>query len=220
MKEASKVIYEIEATTNYGKPWAWCHFVQWVEGKMDFLAPGPNTDRYKEACALYENYAPGLHIDDVGSEWPDWLGCAGAAQLRFVVSGKVLESLNEAEIPYRRATEMPIGGIASSALRKKTPPKYYVLEADVGMDIDLVTVPLPLPNPPHPTEPVRPQQYMPSESYWAGDRSTWNGLHLFTGRCSPGTPQDYTWLFCTYKVWWQAQVDKWTNFQCEKIQLY
>jgi hypothetical protein len=115
---------------------------------------------------------------------------------------------------------MPIGGIASSALRKKTPPKYYVLEADVGMDVDLVTVPLPLPNPPHPSEPPRPQQYMPSESYWAGDRSTWNGLHLFTGRCSPGTPQDYTWLFCTYKVWWLAQVDKWTNFESQKIQLY
>jgi hypothetical protein len=194
--------------------------MHWVDGKMDFLPRDADTDRHKEACELNKDDAQGLHIDDVGSEWPDWLRYGGGGQLGFFVSGRVLESLNEAEIPYRRAIEMPIGSIASPELRKKAPPKYYVLEADIGMDVDLVTVPLPLPNPPNPAEPARPQQYMPSESYWAGDRSTWNGLHLFTRRCPLGTPQDYTRLFCTYKVWWQAQVDKWTNFRCEKIQLY
>ena len=181
MNDASKVIYEIGATRSYGKPWAWCSSLQWVEGKMDYLAPEPDTDGYKSWCELSNDRAPGLHIDDVGTKWPDWLGSGGGLP-RFYVSDRVLRSLEEAEIPYRRAIEMPIAIIGSPALRKIQPPRYYVLEADVGMDIDLVSVPLPLPNPPHPTEPVRPQQYMPTESYWAGDRSTWNGLHLFTRR--------------------------------------
>jgi hypothetical protein len=88
MNEASKVIYKIGATSNYGKPWAWCEGLHWVEGKMDYLAPSQLTDRFKESCRLNNNLKPGLHIDDVGTEWPDWLG-SGGGMPHFFVSERV-----------------------------------------------------------------------------------------------------------------------------------
>ena len=88
---------------------------------MDYFAPSMYTNRYRQACEADTGAIPGLHIDDVGTQWPDWLG-SGGGHPDFFVSERVLRSLEEAEIPYRRAIEMPIASIGSPALRKIPPP--------------------------------------------------------------------------------------------------
>ncbi len=136
MNKAPAVVYRLGATGNYGRPWAWCAGLHWLEGKMGHLPAGEITNRFKPEAGSREE-SPGLHIDDVGSHWPDWLGHGRGFPGHFV-SERVINSLKDAGISYRQATEIPIAAIASPELTKIAPPRYFILEAEIGMSIEAV----------------------------------------------------------------------------------
>jgi hypothetical protein len=53
--------------------------------------------------------------------------------LPFFVSERVVQNLKEEEIPFRRAIEIPVTSIECTALKNIPPPKYYILEAEIGI---------------------------------------------------------------------------------------
>jgi hypothetical protein len=213
-------LYRPEASCNYGKPWAWASGFYWVEGKMDILPPGQMRDDFREFCEVNWKRAPGIHIDAVGSQWPDWLG-GGGGPPPFFVSERVVDGLDEEGIAVRRAVEFPIAEILSPVLKQIPPPRYFVLEADFGIDLVEVLVDVPIGR----VEPgdikghpaggtvVQTQRRLFPEYF------SWNGAPLFAGRRPPAQSQDRLQLFCDHRVTFLAMKKSWTNFEAKEAQV-
>lgn len=155
---------------------------------------------------------PGLAFETQGSEgqanyWPDVLGC-GAATPGFFVSERILMDLQNAGIPYLRATEIPSNEPYPRKLRGVPPPKYHVLEAIRGIlhDYDAMGVPVDsngrpvyIGNKPFPKHVCR--------------LSSWNNNDLFSYT-------DVIWtltIMCTEKVVNLAKEKKWTNIEFKPV---
>jgi hypothetical protein len=206
-------IYDIKATGNYGKPWAWASGLMWYEGKMDYWTPGPTLDSFRKYCSVEDEMLPGINIDNVGRLWPDWLGAGGGVP-SYYVSQRVIDSLRRAGISYRRAIEMPIGHIASKKLRQIPPPVYYVLEAPAAMTINLVKRKVPG---------IdcfgRPIGRMIEESHYVAKADDWPGTELVSIKRLPPKEQDYIFLFATQRIVDLAAEDGWTNFEAKEIEV-
>jgi hypothetical protein len=205
-------IYTIDATSNYGKPWAWASGLMWYEGKMDYWKPGPTLDTFRKFCAIEEEMLPGINIDKVGKLWPDWLGSGGGSPGAYV-SARVIESLKRAGIAFRRAIEMPIGFIASKKLRLIPPPVYHVLEAPAAMKIEFVKDKVPG------VDCFGRPIGMVSRTRRIATASDWPGTDLFSIKRQPPIEQDYIALHATQRIVDLAAEDGWTNFEAQEIEV-
>jgi hypothetical protein len=193
----------------------------WVEGKMDFLSE-PKQNDFKEFCDIQTgDTSPGIHVDDVGREWPDFLASGHITMLPFFVSERVVQNLKEEEIPFRRAIEIPVTSIECTALKNIPPPKYYILEAEIGilMGEIMKDVPIAYVAPGKMlTLPagglITQEQPHPCPAY-----DTWNGSPLFTAQNPEPEKQQYTRLYCDHRVTFLAMKEKWTNFKATELRV-
>lgn len=199
-------------------PWAKASGLMWIEGKMDFLSDWRKKD-FKEFCDIQTNRTEGISIDEGGHQWPDWLECGHLTVVPFFVSERVIQNLVDEGIPFCRANEFPIGEIESPTTRKIPPPKYFVLEADIGIEMgqQMKYVPIGyLPPGKLPSIPaggiIEQEQPHPCPSY-----DTWNGSPLFTARNPDVENQQYTRLYCDHRVTFLAMKEKWTNFKANEL---
>lgn len=86
---------------------------------------------------------PGMDIDPGGRVWSEVIGC-GLGWPRQFFSEKVIADLEEAGVRILRKTEMPIATNKAKTLQKQVPPKYYVLEAERGIEKDAEAMGIPL----------------------------------------------------------------------------
>jgi hypothetical protein len=211
-------LYELCCESVWRGPYARAIGMGWVDGKMDFLSE-PHRKDFKEFCDIQTDSTPGIHVDDVGREWPDFLQNGGGRFVPFFVSDRVIRNLREEEIPFRRAIEIPVTSIECPALRKEPPPKYYILEADIGIGMGQVMKDVPIAY-------IAPGQMatLPSGGIVLKEQpspcpayDTWNGLPLFTERNEEPEKQFYTRLYCDHRVNFLAMKEKWTNFKARQL---
>jgi hypothetical protein len=151
---------------------------------------------------------PGMDIDPGGRVWTDFIG-NGLGWPSYFVSEKAICDLDNAGIEVWRKTEMPIASIKSKTLQKVTPPKYYVLEAEGGIDVDYEASGIPLDSDGNPNHRARDQT---KKGPLAVKLDTWNGKDLFSTR--DGVPMV---AYCTEKVKKLAEEKGWTNVKFEEI---
>jgi hypothetical protein len=203
-------VYEIES-------WAvgYTNF-PWVGGwgpieKMPFFGRlPPATQESKRGFWKVNPRPPGLKIDPGGKILADVLGCGGGPP-SFFVSERIVNDLHTEGIPILCATEMPIAKKLSKALRDVTPPKYYVLEAEPGINYayDLMGLEL--------DESGKPifdrSKRIPEAIYRL---STWNGADLFGKRAICDSTID---LLCTERVKNLAECNGWTNIEFKPVKV-
>jgi hypothetical protein len=104
---------------------------------------------------------------------------------------------------------MPIADINSKRLQKKSPPLYYVLEAERGIDVDYEASGVPLDSNGKPDHRARDKD---KKGPLAVKLDSWNGKDLFSTR--QGVPMV---VYCTEKVKSLAEEKGWTNVKFEEI---
>ena len=177
---------------------------------MKFLHPS-QLERNREYWKI-NNETPGLHIDPGGEGWPDFLGC-GFMPPSFFVSEKVISSLQHESITFARATAIPIGDVASKALKLSSSPKYFVLEASQGMEIDYLKSGIPTDSLGKPILSPLPKPWPPA--MWWFKLASWTGADLFGW---PSLDQrTSTRLLCTERIVELAERDGWTNVKFNSI---
>jgi hypothetical protein len=177
---------------------------------MPFIAPAM-LDRELKFWELNPR-PPGIDINARGKNWPDILGNGGGA-LRFWVSDKVLNSLATEQISIREATAMPIAKIAGKTLQKKQAPRYFVLQAVAGIEVDYAASGIPLDETGKPVLSREMQLHPPKNIL---KLSSWNGSDLFSWSNRGGNTG--LELFCTERVIEIAKRDGWTNVKFEPIE--
>jgi hypothetical protein len=152
--------------------------------------------------------APGLEIE-TGSKWSDLLA-TGLSPFEFVVSQRLIESLQREGIAIFRKTRMPIHRIRPKRLKDLPPPAYYVLEAVPGLAVDWSAMAVLVGEDGRPR--INAIQLMELPPF-VFDWSTWSGLDLFslTNLGSPMIP------FCTATVKELAEKEKWSNVEFELV---
>jgi hypothetical protein len=204
-------LYNIGHGCVWNSTWAESGGLVWLDSKPHDESPETlfNSGRRID-LGLYEKMV-GFIIDVGGpvptNKWPDWMGAPTAALGHFV-SERVVQAMIDEDIPLRRAIEFPIAEIRSPALRKIAPPKYYAIEADVGIDTEAVEVGVPFSN-----EIVRKI----AQRFHRYD--TWNGSPLFTAKSPDAENQQYSRLCCDHRVTFLAMKEKWTNFDATELRV-
>ena len=172
-----------------------CLGQEWAEDIKNFLA--------HNKC-----YTPGMHVEGNGSSWSDFIGC-GSSGPGFFVSERVLEDLKEAGVEIMRATEMPIAEIKTKRLQKLIPPRYYVIEALPGVDVDFRASGYPVDAEGNPTSKLRISGV---SGLLALRLQSWNGNDLFSTRSGATYG-----LHCTEKVKDLAEEKGWTNVKFTEV---
>jgi hypothetical protein len=151
---------------------------------------------------------PGLIVDPGGEIWTDVIGCGGSPP-SFFVSDKIVSDLNAAGIRILCATEMPIAKNLSKALKSVPSPKYYVLEAEPGINYAYDLMGLKLDSNGKPI--IDRTKKFPESIY---SLSTWNGADLFGKRAVFDSTVD---LLCTERVKELAERKGWTNIDFKSV---
>lgn len=200
------------------KCWSYGHTkFPWVAGwgpldQMPFFEMfSPKSQELKRRSWEVSSLEPGLYIDPGGTVWSDVLGCCGSP-LSYFVSERILNDLTAEGIEFLRATEMPIAENGSKALKNVPAPKYYVLEADPG--INYISEPKNVRNAGMGMPKLGDRVRRPSKQIYLS--STWNGKDLF-GCCS--VYNSTTSLFCTDKVKNIAERNGWTNIEFKAVEV-
>lgn len=204
--------FTIKASATGGKTHPWASgfgpldampFLDWMPaglraGRDEFwrLNPGP----------------PGMRIDAGGSQWSDLIGC-GDSLLKFLASENILVGLAEAGIEVFRATGMPIAKIDAKKLKSSTPPRYYVLEAAPGIEMNWKEMGIPTDEENKPILRPYPTPWPPPR--WIVDPATWNGADLFSFK-NWQTPLT---LVATERVVKLAREKEWTNIDFVQLDL-
>lgn len=155
--------------------------------------------------------APGMDIDPGGKSWSDMIG-SGLGLPSHFVSERIIRDLNENSIPFLRATEMPIASIMAKALKKIPPPKYYVLEAEPGLEVwsEKVSV----------EDQIAARKEIPSRfilpSRLKGNADSWKGMDLMSPLSPTGNMMTAS-LYCTDRIKELADQKGWTNVKFEEI---
>lgn len=127
------------------------------------------------------------------------------------MSERIVSDLRSEGIQILSATEMPIAKNMSKALRDVPPPKYYVLEAEPGINYAYNLMGLDLdPN----GKPIIDRTKKFPESIYR--LSTWNGAELFGKRAVFDSTIN---LLCTEKVKELAERNGWTNIEFKSIKV-
>lgn len=188
----------------------------WVSGwrplvSMPFFDALPPVSRNsKEDFWKVNPGLPGLFIDPGAKEWSDVLGCGGGPPSYFV-SDKIVNDLSSAGIPILRATEMPIAEILSTALKNIPDPKYFVLEAEPGINYAYDLMGLDLDSNGKPI--IDRTKRFPESIY---RRSSWIGADLFGKRAFFDNTLA---LLCTEKVKELGKRNRWTNIEFKPVKV-
>ncbi len=153
---------------------------------------------------------PGMIISETGSKWPDFLPHSGSCP-RYFISERIIESLTQEGIAFARQTEMPIAKIRSKRLRDKPAPKYFVLEADSGMEVDYVASGRTFDTEGKVIDP-NPLKAPPLKF----NRASWNGADLFSIAFNSNRRPSCS-LICTDRVVELAKRDGWTNVRFDPV---
>jgi hypothetical protein len=188
----------------------------WASGynpliRMPFLDEMPDEFKARRFGFWSVNPGPpGMDIDPGGRIWADLVG-NGLGWPSFFVSEKVINDLESSGIQVWRKTEMPIATVKAKALQKQTPPKYYVLEAERGIDVDYEASGIPIDLDGKPDFRARDK----SKSGPVAVRlDSWNSKDLFSAR--QGVPMV---VFCTERIKKLAEEKGWTNVRFDEIPL-
>ena len=154
--------------------------------------------------------APGMSIDRGGKEWSDVIGCGGGSPSYFV-SERILKDLADEGIPIFRATEMPVYKNFSHALRLLPRPRYYVLEAEPGIQIRMEPVPVDVQL--AASREVPPRWVSPFRV--SASLDSWNGSDLF----SPSSGLGLTSVYCTDRIKDLSEKRGWTNVSFDPVEL-
>ena len=174
---------------------------------------------------------PGMDIDPGGREWSEVVGCSLGWPHQFY-SDKVITDLEEAGIRYLRKTEMPIATNKAKTLLKLPAPRYYVLEAERGIERDHAAMGVSLDADGKPdwanfqlkvlrkfTVPVDENgkrlygQSLPElKEPWIFRKDSWNGNALFAD-----TRLATTVLYCTDELKKLAEEKGWRNVEFKEI---
>ncbi len=202
--------YEIESWAVGYTKYPWVGGWGPLESMPFFQRFPPITKESKKEFWQVNPRPPGLIIDSGGKVWSDVLGCGGGPPSYFV-SERIVSDLCSAGIQILSATEMPIAKNMSKALRDVPPPKYYVLEAEPGINYayDLMGLNL------DPTgKPIIDRTKKFPESIYC--LSTWNGAELFGKRAVFDSTIN---LLCTERVKKLAERNGWTNIEFKSIKV-
>jgi len=154
---------------------------------------------------------PGMNIDPGGRSWSDMIG-SGLGLPSHFVSERIIRDLNENSIPFLRATEMPIASIMAKALKKIPPPKYYVLEAEPGLEVWSEKVSL--------EDQIAASKETPRRfllpSRLKGKADSWNGMDLMSPISATGNLMTIS-LYCTDRIKDLAEQKGWTNVKFEEV---
>ena len=175
---------------------------------LEFYPPG-FRQMHSEFFRVNEPYPPGIHIDEPGYRWPDFLGC-GDGSVSFFASEKVLRSLQDAKIELLNVIEVPISVSSSKRLKPEEAPRYYVLEAPPGLAPDYERMGVATSADGKPVLPL-PKRWPPSPYLYRPD--SWTGLDLFS--CKPGIR-----IFTSERIHLMAKAQKWTNARFQSIGRY
>ncbi len=151
---------------------------------------------------------PGMNIDPGGRTWTHLIG-NGLGWPSFFVNETAICDLEDAGIEIWRKTEMPIASIKSKTLLKLLPPKYYVLEAERGIEVDFEASGVPFDSDGKPNHRARDKD---KKGPLAVRLDSWSGKDLFSIR--QGVPMV---VYCTDKVKSLAEEKGWTNVKFEEI---
>jgi hypothetical protein len=157
--------------------------------------------------------SPGMVVEE-GRRWPDFISHGGGRPFYFVCE-RVVDSLQRMDAPIQRLTEMPIATIVSKALRNKTPPRYFVVETEPGIEVDFVASGFELDELGKPKR--RPFSTSPPPLRFRG--STWNGKDLFDYHQFSTPVLAHTNLLCSSKLKEVAEKEKWTNVSFTNLAL-
>jgi hypothetical protein len=154
---------------------------------------------------------PGIEIETGGKTWSDMIGCGAGSYINFV-SEKIIQDLKENSIPFLRATEMPISRILAKSLRKIPAPKYFVLEAQPGLEVSREEVSA--------EEQIAARKNNPGcfflPARLKGKKDSWNGMDLISPLNASGILATCS-LYCTDRIKELAEKRSWTNVKFEGI---
>lgn len=204
---ASKIkFYDVKVDAD-SKVFAWAMSYGPLPGGMPYLHP-LELEREMAFWHLYP-HPPGLRIEG-GRVWPDFLGHGGGSPYLFV-SERVVQTLQEMNLPIARLTEMPIAEIQSKHLENKAPPRYFVLESVPGIEVDFAASGIPTDDSGKPFVPSPlPRPWPPVLRLKA---ASWNGTDLFRFSNYGNAFR----LIITNKLHEIAQKQKWLNMDAEPI---
>ena len=175
-----------------------------VPGQMPFLSA-----KEKESLeALWRidprSAVPGLHIDEKGSKWGDFL----AYPIHTATSARVCHALEESKAKVLHKTAMPIGVIRSKKLKNIPPPNYFVLQFAGGVEVDWQAMGIEIDSTGEPIINISNPQTRIAKL------NTWNGSDVFAWINWDATPRT---MLCTEKIVELAEKEKWTNVHFDPV---
>ena len=186
-----------------------CGFGPLPDG-MPFLHP-EELKLLKMSWEVSNLVTPGLIVDG-GKIWPDFLFKSGWGP-RALLSQKIIDSLVNEKISIARITHMPIAKVEAPRLLGKAPPKYYVLEALPGIEIDYTASGIPVSGDGNPDYSGIAKR--PPNALWFLRAETWNGTDLMGWQNPAGRPSSQ--LIVSQRVVDLAERDGWTNVKFDPI---
>lgn len=154
---------------------------------------------------------PGMEIDPGGRNWSDIIGCGLGWPDKFV-SENIIRDLNQLSIPILHYTEMPIGKIMAKALQKKQAPKYFVLEAEPGLEVWREEISA--------EEQIAARKNNPGcfflPARLKGKKDSWNGKDLISPLHASGNLATCS-LYCTDRIKELAEQKGWTNVKFVEV---
>jgi hypothetical protein len=185
-------------------PWA---FDYGPVESMPFLDESWAVTRMHRQAWSQRGTPPGLHLDPGGSRWLDFIGC-GNPPPSFFVSETVIDDLEANGISISRKTEMPIASITGKRPKVK-PPRYFVVEAAPGIDVDFAASGIACDPAGRPVLTNEQRLHPPLLQL---SLPSWSGADLFSIG-NYGTP---LWLLCTERVKALAAEQKWSNIDFQR----
>ena len=203
--------YKIESWAIGGQKYPWSSSYGPLDDMPFHRWMTPKIRSQKEEFWKLNPRPPGMNIDPGGRQWSDIIGNGGMVPF-FFVSDKVVNDLRESGVEIMRATEMPIATIKAKRLQSILPPKYFVLEAHPGIDVDWTAMGVPTDNNNRAITNPYPTPWPPKQ--WIVARSSWSGSDLMSYR----NWQIPMTLVCTEKIKKLAEEKNWTNIKFTPIE--
>jgi len=181
---------------------------------MPFL-PSAMTERRKKYWEINPE-PPGLHIEKGRKRvWPDFLH-NGFSPPSYFLSEKVIQDLNSIHTRFKRLTEMPIAVTEGKWHKKNSSPKYFVVEAEPGIQVDFEASGYKFDSS---GKPLLPALYRPAFPKDVFKKKSWNGSDLFSQHYFGIMGSLPTALLCTEKVKELAEDNGWINVHFEEVEV-